>query len=522
MQARNHQFPQSNRSSRPNSTHGRPTSSNQWNSSGIQQSSYQQPDKRGSAPIRNPVSPVSARRTSSNPSQVGLPSPIETNQYTRTGSFVSPVYTDQYEVQSPTSSRTGSTRFSQGAPIQSSRFKAASGASEINKYSTADIHSYEKKPWSYGSSSYNDAYNSRPTSTVRDSFPEQPALQRGSLHGEEPERRARQSRGSRISAISDQRPMSARSSNVSRPPNAMPLDDSRGGVSASQKYQRPNPGMSSGYSAAAIQPASIGRDEATTIDELINMIAQNVLGLESIHKQALSSINTSESARKIDASQDKINRMIRDARQKLQRMVLKTKEMVIQSQHDQAKVRKLNQTALAKKLMNAAQRYQQIQQSYKTQCQDRITREIRIARPNATREEVQQVLDSNNGQVFAQVLLSTEIAGERRALEEVQGRHQELVKLEESIDQLAQLFQDMQIIIDTQQETLDLIDTQVEKSYHYVESGSRELSQAIHYREASRKKAWIAFFLIVFILIVLSIIIYVNRCAWLKADCPTH
>ena len=302
----------------------------------------------------------------------------------------------------------------------------------------------------------------------------------------------------------------------------MPLDDSRGGVSASQKYQRPNPGMSSGYSAAAIQPASIGRDEATTIDELINMIAQNVLGLESIHKQALSSINTSESARKIDASQDKINRMIRDARQKLQRMVLKTKEMVIQSQHDQAKVRKLNQTALAKKLMNAAQRYQQIQQSYKTQCQDRITREIRIARPNATREEVQQVLDSNNGQVFAQVLLSTEIAGERRALEEVQGRHQELVKLEESIDQLAQLFQDMQIIIDTQQETLDLIDTQVEKSYHYVESGSRELSQAIHYREASRKKAWIAFFLIVFILIVLSIIIYVNRCAWLKADCPTH
>lgn len=98
--------------------------------------------------------------------------------------------------------------------------------------------------------------------------------------------------------------------------------------------------------------------------------------------------------------------------------------------------------------MRAAETYQKIQSKYRKEYRKRMEREIRIARPNATPEEIERAMDSRTGPVFAQEILSSRVQDQRRVLQEVQGRHEELRRIETSIDELVNLFQEMQLLID--------------------------------------------------------------------------
>ena len=105
-------------------------------------------------------------------------------------------------------------------------------------------------------------------------------------------------------------------------------------------------------------------------------------------------------------------------------------------------------SAAARRLMDCARKYEAVQEKYKRRYQDRIAREIRIARPDASPEEIKQAVQSGNSAVFAQEMLSSRIGEQRRVLQEVQGRHEELLKIEQSVEQLANLFQDMQVLLE--------------------------------------------------------------------------
>lgn len=65
-------------------------------------------------------------------------------------------------------------------------------------------------------------------------------------------------------------------------------------------------------------------------------------------------------------------------------------------------------------------------------------------KPNATEEEVQQVVNSDQGvQIFAQATMSNRFADSQSAYREVQARHEQIKQIERSIEQLAQLFHDV-------------------------------------------------------------------------------
>ena len=112
------------------------------------------------------------------------------------------------------------------------------------------------------------------------------------------------------------------------------------------------------------------------------------------------------------------------------------------------RVKKAKQSALAKNLMTAAETYQKIQSKYRKEYRKRMEREIRMAKPNASPEEIERAIDSRTGPIFAQEFLSSRIVEQRRVLQEVQGRHEELRRIEASIDELVNLFQEMQLMIE--------------------------------------------------------------------------
>lgn len=111
-------------------------------------------------------------------------------------------------------------------------------------------------------------------------------------------------------------------------------------------------------------------------------------------------------------------------------------------------VKQVQQKALARKLMDCSREYQSVQQAAKAQYQKNLERQFRIAKPNATREEIQEAIKSGGGGVFQQQIMSSRVADQRRMLQQVQGRQNELEKIEQSLIELVELMQDMQMLLD--------------------------------------------------------------------------
>ena len=72
-----------------------------------------------------------------------------------------------------------------------------------------------------------------------------------------------------------------------------------------------------------------------------------------------------------------------------------------------------------------------------------------LARPDASDRDVSRMLeDSRQGSAFAQEMLSSRVVSQRRVLQEVESRQQEMRKMEQSIEELAILFTDLQVLLE--------------------------------------------------------------------------
>ncbi|TFK42689.1 t-SNARE [Crucibulum laeve] len=170
------------------------------------------------------------------------------------------------------------------------------------------------------------------------------------------------------------------------------------------------------------------------------------------------------------------------------------------------------QTALVKsKFVEAIQNYQTVEQQYRTKYKQRMERQFKIVKPDATPEEVRAVVnDENGGQIFSQALMSSNRYGESRAAyREVQERHEDIKRIEKTLGELAQLFNDMSVLVEQQDETINAIETQAAGVEKDTEAGLGYTQKAVDSARAARKKRWICFFIILIILIIVAIVVAV-------------
>ncbi|KAJ3325483.1 Plasma membrane t-SNARE, secretory vesicle fusion [Boothiomyces sp. JEL0866] len=240
------------------------------------------------------------------------------------------------------------------------------------------------------------------------------------------------------------------------------------------------------------------------IDDSINEIGR-------LHERALVGVSQDETnrlTRKIDDLTDQTNDEMNNVRSTLQRLAQETKNKGGSEQSS----RKAQESNVAMKLQNSVKKLGSIQKTAKEQYKKRIEREMRIARPDASDQEIQRAVeDSRGGSAFASQMLNPRIGKQRQILQEVQGRHQELEKLEASIEELATLFMDMQMLLNQQQDTINVIDTQIEDTVRHIEEGGTEITKAVSIRKASRKKMWYITGLILVLLLIVAGVIYFQR-----------
>jgi len=290
--------------------------------------------------------------------------------------------------------------------------------------------------------------------------------------------------------------------------NSYPTQASGGGYPSHGLDQRPQDG--GGYEMLGVNPNSYDMSsfygELTTIQDMLKTFNDNIGRIGDLHSRSLN--NMDDAAAQRNARQ--LDELVEDTSAlstTLKRMI-KALEGQPSSGRD-AQIRK-QQTALVKsKFVEAIQLYQQVEQQYRTKYKQRMERQFKIVKPDATPEEVRAVVnDTGNDQIFSQALLNPQRYGDsQRAYREVQERHEEVKRIEHTLAELAQLFNDMSVLVEQQDETVNAIETTAATVEKDTEAGLQYTNKAVDSARAARKKRWICFFITLIILIIVGVIV---------------
>ncbi|VDK42359.1 unnamed protein product [Taenia asiatica] len=159
---------------------------------------------------------------------------------------------------------------------------------------------------------------------------------------------------------------------------------------------------------------------------------------------------------------------------------------------------------IGRRFVEVMQEYSKAQTDYRDANKKRILRQMAIADRNITDEELEDMLESGNPQIFTQsILADTQLA--RQTLSEIEARHQDIIKLEQSIKELHDMFQDLATLVDSQQETIDKIEYNVDQAKDYIETAKTDVEKAVIYQKKSRKKKIIIGVVVSVILLIIII-----------------
>ena len=153
------------------------------------------------------------------------------------------------------------------------------------------------------------------------------------------------------------------------------------------------------------------------------------------------------------------------------------------------KMRRNMQVTATTKLVLLMGKFQDQKTRFKGLQQETAKRQLRLVKPDATEEEMQQVADGNGEQVFTQMLSSQAHQRQAAALQDVQEKHEEILKLERGITELHDLIVDLATLVETQGEQLDSIEYHIHNAKDYITLGVEELATANEYAASSRKRA---------------------------------
>ncbi|KAG5221183.1 Plasma membrane t-SNARE, secretory vesicle fusion [Salix suchowensis] len=208
--------------------------------------------------------------------------------------------------------------------------------------------------------------------------------------------------------------------------------------------------------------------EISSLQDSLRTFNDNVSRIGDLHSRSLN--NTDDQAAQRNAAQ--LEELVEDtsALSATLKRRIKALERSPGSGRD-GQIRK-QQTALVKsKFVEAIQNYQTVEQQFRSKYKQRMERQFKIVKPDASPEEVKAVVnDESGGQIFSQA---------------------------------------MSVLVEQQEETINVIETAAAGVEKDTEVGLGYTEKAVDSARAARKKRWICFIICLVVLIIVGIIIAV-------------
>ncbi|XP_070498032.1 syntaxin-1A isoform X2 [Chironomus tepperi] len=253
--------------------------------------------------------------------------------------------------------------------------------------------------------------------------------------------------------------------------------------------------------------------EVEEVREMIDKIQFNVEEVKKKHSAILSAPQTDE------RTKQELEDLMADIKKNANRVrgKLKNIEQNIE-QEEQGKsasadlrIRKTQHSTLSRKFVEVMTEYNRTQTDYRERCKARIQRQLEITGKATTNEELEEMLEQGNSAVFTQgIIMETQQA--KQTLADIEARHADIIKLENSIRELHDMFMDMAMLVESQGELVDRIENHVEQGKDYTEVAKKQIYQAAVYAEKARKKK----ILIMICLVITAAILIILLIVWLS------
>ncbi|KAB1263352.1 Syntaxin-1A [Camelus dromedarius] len=251
-------------------------------------------------------------------------------------------------------------------------------------------------------------------------------------------------------------------------------------------------------------------EQVEEIRGFIDKISENVEEVKRKHSAILASPNPDEKTKEeLEELMSDIKKTANKVRSKLKSIEqsIEQEEGLNRSSAD-LRIRKTQHSTLSRKFVEVMSEYNATQSDYRERCKGRIQRQLEITGRTTTSEELEDMLESGNPAIFASgIIMDSSIS--KQALSEIETRHSEIIKLENSIRELHDMFMDMAMLVESQVppalqgEMIDRIEYNVEHSVDYVERAVSDTKKAVKYQSKARRKK----IMIIICCVVLGIVI---------------
>eukprot|EP00727_Mastigamoeba_balamuthi_P004717 m51a1_g14243 Plasma Membrane Syntaxin C (314) ;mRNA; f:242347-244014 len=250
--------------------------------------------------------------------------------------------------------------------------------------------------------------------------------------------------------------------------------------------------------------------EVRAVKEVMGMIRHNAGKLQEFAQEAAVSVDKEDVPGRSQEMQELIstsNNLAGQVRQRLEGM--KKGNQQYQFSKDatptEIRIRSNMHNTLVTKFMELMKEYNQAQTEYQRSATEKLSRQCKIVKPDMTEEEVKDVIDSGNTQIFTDAIRDMGLhAAAKQALSCIENKHSDIVRLNQSIQELHQLFLDMSTLVQCQGEMVDQIEYNCSKADEFMVDAVNELRKTGKLQRGNRKKMCC---ILIFATIVLIIII---------------
>jgi len=246
------------------------------------------------------------------------------------------------------------------------------------------------------------------------------------------------------------------------------------------------------------------------IQNLIKSIRENVHEIKKKHNAILAAPQPDNQVKEeLEQLMNEVQRSANRVKSMLQTMQNGIKEQETSNRGDYADIRikKCQHSTLSREFVDCMSEYNEIQNDYRDRCKNRIKRQLEITQRSINDDELEEMIESGNPAIFTQgIIVETQQA--KQSLMEIEARHNDIIKLENSIKELHEMFTDMALLVASQGEMIDRIEHNVENAAEFVQRAVVDTKKAVKYQsKARRKKILIAIICVIFIAIVIGVVV---------------
>ncbi|XP_021549086.1 syntaxin-11 [Neomonachus schauinslandi] len=147
-----------------------------------------------------------------------------------------------------------------------------------------------------------------------------------------------------------------------------------------------------------------------------------------------------------------------------------------------ARIWRAHYSALTRTFQSAMHQYNQAEMKQRHNCKIRIQRQLEIMGKDVSGEQIEDMFEQGKWDVFSENLLA-DVKGARAALNEIESRHRELLRLESRIRDVHELFLQMAVLVEEQADTLNVIELNVERTLDYTGQAKAQVRKAVQYEK---------------------------------------